>query len=155
MAVGDLDLDGDLDLAVANGSQSASGSSNNVSVLLHEDGDCNGNGVPDECDFTTGTSLDGNADNIPDACEIITGIRLYCNANGIPDECDDHLAGNWNDDGIIDLADLSFLIDCLAGPGEGPRAAACANLYVSVFDQNHDGDVDLRDVGAIELLVTP
>jgi hypothetical protein len=32
-------------------------------------GDCNANGVPDECDIATNTSLDINANGIPDECE--------------------------------------------------------------------------------------
>ena len=44
--------------------------------------DCNGNGVPDECDLGSGSSLDCNFNDIPDECE------LDCNFNGIPDDCD-------------------------------------------------------------------
>lgn len=31
--------------------------------------DCNGNGVPDECDIADGTSDDLNGNGIPDECE--------------------------------------------------------------------------------------
>jgi len=44
--------------------------------------DCNGNGVPDECDTAGGASADCDANLVPDECE------GDCNANGIPDECD-------------------------------------------------------------------
>ncbi len=40
-----------------------------IRVVLCGGGDCQGNGVPDECDLVDGTSVD-------------------CNANGVPDECD-------------------------------------------------------------------
>jgi hypothetical protein len=33
------------------------------------DGDCNDNGVPDDCDIASGTSLDLNGNGIPDECE--------------------------------------------------------------------------------------
>jgi hypothetical protein len=32
-------------------------------------GDCNGNGIPDECDIAEGTSQDCNGDGTPDECE--------------------------------------------------------------------------------------
>jgi len=34
------------------------------------DKDCNGNGVPDECDIGAGTSADANGNGIPDECEL-------------------------------------------------------------------------------------
>ncbi len=45
-------------------------------------GDCNGNGVPDDCDVLNGTSLDCNENLVPDECE------ADCNGNGLPDFCD-------------------------------------------------------------------
>ena len=50
--------------------------------------DCNGNGIPDECDLASGTSADCNGNNIPDGCEIAAGSTPDCNSNGIPDGCD-------------------------------------------------------------------
>jgi hypothetical protein len=35
----------------------------------HAYNDCNGNGVPDDCDITDGTSQDVNGNAIPDECE--------------------------------------------------------------------------------------
>ncbi len=45
-------------------------------------GDCNGNGVPDECDIANSTSEDCNGNGIPDECE------MDCNNNNVPDDCD-------------------------------------------------------------------
>lgn len=46
--------------------------------------DCDGNGVPDECqDY-----IDCNGNGIADFCDIASGRSLDCNENGIPDECD-------------------------------------------------------------------
>ena len=35
------------------------------------DGDCNANGVPDECDIESGSSADCNSDGLPDECEFV------------------------------------------------------------------------------------
>ena len=48
--------------------------------------DCNENGVPDECDITSGTSEDCNANGIPDECELTS--ETDCNGNRILDVCD-------------------------------------------------------------------
>lgn len=66
--------------------------------------DCNGNGVLDSCDIASGFSadcdgngvpdecqLDCNANGIPDACDILTGTSLDANSNGVPDECESTL----------------------------------------------------------------
>ncbi len=63
--------------------------------------DCNASGVPDDCDVAGGTSEDCNANLIPDECEpdcngsglpddcdIANGTSFDCGANGIPDECE-------------------------------------------------------------------
>ncbi len=63
--------------------------------------DCNGNAIPDSCDFAAGTSSDCNNNGIPDECEsdcngngvadgcdIAAGTVQDCNQNGIPDACD-------------------------------------------------------------------
>ena len=34
--------------------------------------DCNGNGIPDECDIASGTSLDTNMNGVPDECDPVT-----------------------------------------------------------------------------------
>ena len=44
--------------------------------------DCNGNGVPDECDIADGTSLDEDGNGIPDECQV------DCNNNGLDDATD-------------------------------------------------------------------
>jgi hypothetical protein len=48
-------------------------------------GDCNLNGVLDDCDIDDETSLDCNENGIPDECELVDND---CNENGAPDECD-------------------------------------------------------------------
>jgi hypothetical protein len=50
-------------------------------------GDCNGNGIPDECDIASGYSQDHNQDGIPDECEVCPG--------------------DLNCDGIVDFGDIN------------------------------------------------
>ncbi len=79
-------------------------------------GDCNSNGIPDECDVwpicdlgPPDCSLDCNSNFIPDECEV---AELDCNENGIPDDCDiaDCDGSLWcsdcNEDGIPDGCQL-------------------------------------------------
>jgi hypothetical protein len=49
-------------------------------------GDCNVNGVPDDCDVAGGTSQDCNLNLDPDECELEDND---CNDNLIPDDCDE------------------------------------------------------------------
>ena len=77
--------------------------------------DCNSNGVDDGCDIANGTSQDSNGNGIPDECEftdcndngvadeidIADGTSADCNFNGVPDECE-LVGGDCNDNGILD-----------------------------------------------------
>lgn len=72
-------------------------------------GDCNGNGEPDDADIANETSQDCNSnavpdecesdcdeDGIPDACEIEAGTALDCNNNNSDDVCD--VSGEFSSD---------------------------------------------------------
>jgi DNA-binding beta-propeller fold protein YncE len=77
--------------------------------------DCNGNGIPDGDDISTGTSLDLNGNGIPDECEdcnangvlddqdISSGTSNDLNGNGIPDECEP----DCNNNNVPDDLDIS------------------------------------------------
>jgi hypothetical protein len=87
-------------------------------------GDCNLNGVPDECDIASGASADLDGNGVPDECEDCNGngvpdgwdvdpadpdgngeISADCQPDGVPDEC--QLAGNdCNSDGVPDDCQL-------------------------------------------------
>jgi hypothetical protein len=67
-------------------------------------GDCNENGVPDECDIADGTSLDLDENGVPDECE-------DCNGNGIPDGCDVSCGGPC---GTVFPGDCGQSLDCNA-----------------------------------------
>lgn len=102
-------------------------------------GDCNSNGIPDECEIAGGLSDDCDVDGTPDECEddcnsngindecdIGSGAIADCNANAIPDDCE--LAGNdcdangipdecepdCNSNGLADACDISSgtSLDC-------------------------------------------
>jgi len=83
--------------------------------------DCNGNGVPDECDISGGTSPDCNGNGVPDECDISGGTSPDCNGNGVPDECDvafgsstdcepdgipDECGTDCNNNGVPDFCDI-------------------------------------------------
>ena len=89
--------------------------------ICHGDlgGDCNGNGVRDECDIARTVSSDENA-------------------NGIPDECEAFFRGDCNSDGMFQISDAVFGLGILFPPGYSPRCEdAC--------DANDDGVFDVAD----------
>ena len=84
--------------------------------------DCNANGVPDDCDITTGGIPDCNGNGVPDSCDIANGAA-DCNNNGIPDECETDVqrdatavpddcdittgGSDCNDNGVPDSCDIT------------------------------------------------
>ena len=121
------------------------------------DGDCDGNGMADRCDFAAGGDSDGNG--ILDACEFIDcnensvndpddiadGTSADCDGNGVPDECD--IAGgapDCNSDGIMDACDMGE--DC---NGNGtPDGCDIANGDAEDCDGNGRPDsCDIADGG--------
>ena len=70
-------------------------------VTAGTSGDCNGNGVPDECDTAEGTSADCNGNSVPDDCELADGTATDCDSNDVPDSCQEDV----DSDGIIDECD--------------------------------------------------
>ncbi|NOX60312.1 MAG: hypothetical protein GXP29_15840 [Planctomycetes bacterium] len=90
------------------------GSSISISVMYLPVGDCNANGVPDDCDISGATSADTDANAVPDECEDCNNNTIPdvidlsnqtssdANSNGIPDECED-----CNTNGSPDDLDIS------------------------------------------------
>jgi uncharacterized repeat protein (TIGR01451 family) len=58
--------------------------------------------------------------------------------------------GDFNADCLIDLADHTGFVDCLAGPdvAPAPTPPTTAQECLDVFDFDGDGDVDMEDEGA-------
>jgi hypothetical protein len=95
--------------------QCPQGSSISVSITYLPVGDCNANGVPDDCDIAGATSIDIDGNDVPDECEDCNGNTIPdvidlanqtsddANANGIPDECED-----CNTNGAPDDLDISM-----------------------------------------------
>lgn len=96
--------------------------------------DCNGNGVVDQIDVSSGESDDCNGNFLPDECEdcngngaadecdLLEGTSPDCNLNGAPDECD--IAGGFSadcdEDGSPDECNvLGILHVNAASPAEG------------------------------------
>ncbi|HVS18057.1 MAG TPA: hypothetical protein VMT18_05610, partial [Planctomycetota bacterium] len=61
--------------------------------------DCNGNGVEDSVDISTGASSDGNGNGIPDECEQTSGASCTCPLASAPCGNDDDAAGCANSTG--------------------------------------------------------
>ncbi len=113
--------------------------------------DCNGNGVPDECDIADGTSQDCNGNGIPDECDIAGGTSLDANGNGIPDECE-LLRGDLNCDGLVNAFDIDPFVLALTDP-EAYAAAYPACDY-RLADCNHDGLVNAFDIDPFVVILT-
>ena len=71
-----------------------------------------------------------------------------CNGDAIPDSCRLYLAGDYDQDGNVDLGDYAELPDCLAGPGL-PLNGNCSNACLNAFDLDDDGDIDLADLAEL------
>lgn len=108
--------------------------------------DCNNNHVPDECDISSGTSQDCNDNDKPDECE------PNCDGDSLIDECD----LDDDNDGIPDEYDNC---DCNSDPdqtdcdGDG-KGNVCDPTPSSLFDYDHDCDVDQSDFGLIQECIT-
>ncbi len=110
--------------------------------------DCNGNGVPDECDVANGTSPDCNGNGLSDACDLIDLTSTDCNANAVPDECDvaNGTSPDCNNNGISDVCDVINMTsaDCNANgvPDECDISAGTA------LDCQANGVPDVCDIAA-------
>ncbi|MDG1983105.1 MAG: VCBS repeat-containing protein, partial [Planctomycetota bacterium] len=77
------DLDGDVDvLSASEGDDKIAWYENRTFV------DCNGNGVNDSVELSSGTSLDCNGNGTLDECDISSGSASDVNGNGVPDSCE-------------------------------------------------------------------
>jgi len=95
--------------------------------------DCNGNGIPDDCDIAAGTSSDANGDGIPDECQTF---------------------------GACCLAGESCLLqspaECASAGGtyQGDGSLCDPNPCIYRGDLNCDGTVDFGDINPFVLILS-
>jgi len=108
--------------------------------------DCNGNGVPDSDDVSSGVSTDCNLDGIPDECQLASAD---CDGNSVLDVCQisDGTGSDCDENGTLDACDLA------AGAADANVDGIPDICQGSAFvrgDANQDAMVDVTD--AIEIL---
>ena len=151
----DLDEDGRPDLVAATGD-----SWGLACVFLNRTGprplpDCDGNGIPDECDVVSGAAADLNSNGVPDPCEMPAPLPRDCNGNGV-DDAEDLSTGaeqDCNSNGVPDSCER------LPGPlrMRAARQVRAGRLPsdLCVADLNGDGAPDLvtADLGSASISV--
>lgn len=97
--------------------------------------DCNSNGIPDECDVSSGFDHDCNNNGQLDGCDITAGAEDD-NANGYPDPCELD-RGDLNLDGIVGGPDLTIMLAYWGG------------VNYPIGDCNRDGIIDGADLAIL------
>lgn len=117
-----------------------------LAAVRSSDIDCDGNGVPDECDIAAGGFADCNGNGLIDACEIRIGSASDCNANGVPDSCDiaAGIAQDCDVNGRPDSCDLASTParDCNANG----TLDACEIASGAAADCDANGRIDSCDI---------
>ena len=101
-----------------------------AAYVFEFENDCNANGVPDQIDISSGTSVD-------------------LNGNGVPDECD--LYGDLNCDGWVNNGDIDAFVYALSFPDQ--YAAEYPDCDITLGDINGDGWVNNGDIDAFVALL--
>jgi hypothetical protein len=62
--------------------------------------------------------------------------------------------GDFDGNGTVDLADYTFFVRCLAGPGVSPWPTPPVTVWTCrrAFDLDEDDDIDLRDFARFALI---
>ena len=103
--------------------------------------DCNGNGVEDATDISSGTSTDCNTDGIPDDCQLDTDM------DGAIDDCD----RDDDNDGVGDGADQFPLDPTQCSDSEGDGCDDCSSGSFDITNDGPDNDGDgLCDSGDLD-----
>jgi hypothetical protein len=102
--------------------------------------DCNGNGIFDAIELSSGLAQDCNANQIPDTCDIAAGLP-DCDQDSIPDACE-LVANDCNGNLVPDNCELDANADSIpddcqeggtpycfgVGPAGGGVACPCGNI---------------------------
>ncbi|MCH7872744.1 MAG: EF-hand domain-containing protein [Planctomycetes bacterium] len=90
------------------------------------------------------------------ACCSVTGCQILtdegCTAVGGNFTCEIIIAGDFDDNGNVDVADWPGFVDCMAGPSTppDPQSPDCIQACLDAFDFNGDGVIDLKDAASLE-----
>ena len=147
----DLDANGFTDIATANEDTES------ITLLLNRSmppysTDCNGNGVPDSCEVRDGATADCNEDGLPDACPRAPLHFTQDFALPVEDEPIALATGDFDMDGVVDLAsanvasnDVAVLLGLPAGTFQEPRTFPVGPQPTTIvaLDEDRDGDLDL------------
>ncbi|MCH7814507.1 MAG: hypothetical protein IID40_10870 [Planctomycetes bacterium] len=103
---------------------------------------------------TTSTIGDCNQNGVVDDCDIADGVSLDCNEDAVPDDCQPIGSGDFDADGSVGLPDFAAFVACAAGPGQSPTPPVpdCLDACLAAFDFDIDDDVDLWDYAAFQAL---
>ncbi|MCB9849579.1 MAG: hypothetical protein H6817_02620 [Phycisphaerales bacterium] len=111
-----------------------------IDLWVFPSSDCDGNGVPDECE------PDCDADGEIDACELAFGTSLDCDGNGVPDECE----ADCNANHVADACDITggTSADCQGDgvPDECQLPGATATLLITEVDVNAPDALEIQNV---------
>ena len=91
-----------------------------------------------------------------DFAEITADADLDCNSNDFLDTCETISAGDFDDDGDVDLTDFDGFVDCFAGPDmllTDPQDP-CEALCLQAFDESGNDAIDLNDFSAFQRSLT-
>lgn len=100
---------------------------------------------------------DPDCDNVVQEIDNCPSIKnpnqLDCDGDGIGNVCDVVFSGDFDGNGLIDVTDVSFFIDCYNGPelDPDPDKYGCARNCLQSFDLHPDQKLDLRDFAALQI----
>ncbi|MBN1442642.1 MAG: VCBS repeat-containing protein, partial [Planctomycetes bacterium] len=119
--------------------------------------DCNGNGIEDDSEIAEGIATDCNENGIPDDCDITPRLgwetEQAISIGGYPNAV---AAGDWNGDGLVDLAATAGTdrrIVILMNEG-GRRFTTTSEWAISEYPRLLPDPVDIDEDGDLDILTT-
>ncbi|MCP4250742.1 MAG: hypothetical protein GY778_27205 [bacterium] len=128
-----------------------------VNMVDTFDNQADGNTTCDEALYLTDLILETGAILNTSGCRVyyqhltdLSGITL-----GLGSDVLNIATGDFDGDGDVDLDDYSAVYDCHTGPGVAPDPTppTTPQQCLDPFDADHDGDLDLADVGHFQRLL--